>query len=293
MLSVNGAFGQRGDSALSAAIQAFPNHMPRVRKDNGLWFWLLIAFLILMAAPASAQSFPALTGRVVDAANIIPPAEEAALEAKLAALEENSTRQLVIATIPSLEGYPIDDYGYRLGRSWGIGQAKDKNGILLILASNEQAGSRGPRIEVGYGLEPIMTDALSRIIISTQMMPLLRGGDVPAAINAGADAIIQQLTLPPDQAIQRAKAATSEKKSGGGGAGSVLFWLFIFFFFILPTIRPLLFGRGKRGRRYGSAPVIIWGGGSDWSGGGGSSWGSGGFSGGGGSFGGGGASGDW
>ncbi len=283
-------------------MPTYSRHSERHRwVKHGGWLLLTIAFILLLfTIPAQAQTFPALSGRVVDAANIIPPADEAALDAKLAALEANSTRQLVIATIPSLEGYPIDDYGYRLGRSWGIGQAKDKNGILLLLAPNEPAGSRGPRIEVGYGLEPIMTDALSRIIISTQMMPRLRSGDVPGAVNAGADAIIQQLTLPPDEAAKIATAASVQKRDqGGGDFSSVIFWLFIFFFFILPIIKPILFGRGKRGRRHGSAPVIIWGGGSDW-GGGGSSWGGGGgfgdgggFSGGGGSFGGGGASGDW
>jgi uncharacterized protein len=255
--------------------------------------WLASLLILLAAwAPAHAQNFPALSGRVVDAANIIPDDQEALLDAKLKALEDNSTRQLVVATIPDLQGYDIADYGYRLGRAWGVGQKAENNGSLLIVAPNE----RKVRIEVGYGLEPILTDAFSSVVINTQIVPAFKSGDFPGGINAGVDALVTQLTLPPEEAAKYA-ASLESQSSGGDDAGAVLFWLFIFFFFILPVLWPLLFGRGKRGRRFGSGPVIIWGGGggSSWGSGGGSSWGGGGggFSGGGGSFGGGGASGGW
>jgi uncharacterized protein len=150
--------------------------------------------LLFAAAPAAAQTFPALTGRVVDAANIIPDADEAALTQKLEAVEKASSRQLVVATVPSLEGYPIEDYGYQLGRKWGIGQKGANNGIILLVAPND----RKVRIEVGYGLEPIMTDALSGDIISQQILPAFKSGDYPGGINAGADAIIAQLQAPPE-----------------------------------------------------------------------------------------------
>jgi uncharacterized protein len=255
--------------------------------------WLVAA---LWLQPASAQTFPALSGRVVDAANIIPDDQEAALSAKLEALETKSTRQLVVATVPDLQGYPIEDYGYKLGRAWAIGQKDANNGTILLVAPND----RKVRIEVGYGLEPILTDAFTSIVINTQIIPQFKAGDFPAGIMAGSDALIEQLGLPLEQAEARAQKMAAAQKSKGQSGGAVLFWLFIFFFFILPMIWPLFFGR-RGGRRFGGGPVIIWGGGNDWGGGsgggfgGGGGWGGGGggFGGGGGSFGGGGSSGSW
>lgn len=252
------------------------------------FFALLV---LVLALPAQAQTFPALSGRVVDAAGVIPDDQEPPLIAKLKELEDTTDRQMVVATVPSLEGYPIEDFGYRLGRHWGLGQKETDNGAILLVAPNE----RKVRIEVGYGLEPILTDALSSVIIQTQIIPQFKAGNLPAGIMAGTDAVIAQLKLPPEEAAKRAKTLAAKQASSKDDVdiGAVIFWLFIFFFFILPMLRAI-FG-GKRGRRHGSGPVIIWGGGSDW-GGGGSSWGGGGGSswgGGGGSFGGGGASGDW
>lgn len=257
----------------------------------------LFLFLALLAlAPAAqGQTFPKLTGRVVDAANLLDPAQESALDQKLATLETQSGRQLVVATIPDLQGYDIADYGYRLGRDWGIG-AKDKDdGALLIVAPND----RKLRIEVGYGLEGILTDALSSRIIRNAITPRFKAGDYAGGINAGVDEIGTLLTLPPEEAAARAKAAEQEAKSGDGEIPFVvIFWLVVILIIVLSSLRS-----GRRGRRYrgGGGPVILWGpgdsnwgGGSSW-GGGGSGWGGGGggFSGGGGSFGGGGASGDW
>jgi uncharacterized protein len=259
-------------------------------RANGFWRWLIAIFLMLCALPVHAQTFPVLTGRVVDAANIIPDGEEAALDAKLKALEDTTDRQLVVATIPSLAGYPIDDYGYRLGRAWGIGQKDTNNGALLIVAPSD----RKVRVEVGYGLEPILTDAWSSVLINTTIVPQFKAGNYPGGISAGVDAIVSQLQLPPEEAAKRAAQATKKvsRQSTGVSLGDVIFWLVIFFFFILPMLRSM-FG-SKRGRRYGSGPIIIWGGGDSWGGGGGwSDGGGGGFSGGGGDFGGGGASGDW
>lgn len=271
--------------------------MPPAKMLRARTFWSVILALMLVWLPvaAHAQTFPALAGkRVVDAANIIPDDQEPVLEAKLKALEETTDRQMVVATVPDLQGYPIEDYGYRLGRALGLGQKEADNGAILLVAPAE----RKVRIEIGYGLEPILTDALSSVIINTQILPQFKGGNMPAGIMAGTDAMLQQLKLPPDQAAARAKQIGAQRaaKANEVDVGAIIFWLFIFFFFILPILRGL-FG-GKRGKRHGSAPVIIWGGGSGW-GGGGSSFGSGGgsdwggFSGGGGSFGGGGASGDW
>jgi uncharacterized protein len=259
---------------------------------------LAALLLLLWAGLASAQSFPPLTGRVVDAANVLSPQQEAELARKSAALEAETGRQFVVVTIPDLEGYDIADYGYRLGRAWGIGERGKDTGILLIVAP----ANRRVRIEVGYGLEPIMTDALARRIIEQQFRPRARAGDLPGGVAAAADAIIAQLQLSPEEAEARARAAVEED------APSVIP---IVIFFILLMLFLLLVARSaSRGARTGgmagtSGPIIIWGPpagggwssgrgrGSGWGGGWGGGFGGGGFSGGGGGFGGGGASGGW
>ncbi len=265
---------------------------------------LLVLAALFAAGPSFAQTFPELSGRVVDAAELLSPQQEAELTQKLAALEQASSRQLVVATISDLEGYPVEDYGYRLGRHWGIGQSEANNGTILLVAPND----RKVRIEVGYGLEPIVTDAISHQIIQETILPRFRDNDMAGGIVAGADALIAQLGAPPEVAEQRALAAAeaqrSEENQSGPGERFVglLFWVIILFFVIVPMV-----WRGRRGRRYGrrrgawGGPVVIWGGGSGsgWGssgggwGSGGSGGGFGGFSGGGGSFGGGGASGSW
>lgn len=265
---------------------------------------LCLALLALLsAAPAAwAQDFPKLTGRVVDQADLLPPADEAALTAKLEALEKQTDRQLVVATVTDLQGRDISDYAVNLFRTWGIGQKDVNNGVLFLIAPKE----RKMRIEVGYGLEPVLTDALSGRIIREQVTPLFKAGDFVGGINAGSDAIIRQVSLPPEEARARAVAADQPGKSNGAGFFFLIFWLIVFFLVILPFLR----GRGRRGKRYRKhrgpwgAPVIIWGGGDwgsarssggGWSGGGFGSggFGGGGFSGGGGLSGGGGASGGW
>lgn len=269
----------------------------------------LVILLALLLSPqlAAAQNFPALSGRVVDAANLLNPAQKQQLEALSVDVQNVAQRQFVVATIPDLQGYPIEDYGYKLGRAWGIGQKEANNGIILIIAPTEHK----VRIEVGYGLEPIMTDALSQSIIDDQILPKFRSGDMPGGILAGAQAIAEQMKAPPEAAEARVKAAAAApqraRSSGASSDGFVaIFWLVILLFIVLPIIARRAGGKRYRG---GRGPVVIWGpgmgggwgsggsswgSGSGWSSGGGSDWGGGGgFSGGGGSFGGGGASGSW
>jgi uncharacterized protein len=261
--------------------------------------WLVLALLWWAGIGAvAAQDFPPLSGRIVDAANIISPAVEAELSASLAALETQSQRQLVVATVPDLGGNDVADYGYRLGRHWGIGDETRNDGVILLIAPNE----RRMHIAVGYGLEPVLTDALSATIIRNEITPAFRNGDFDGGIRAGVAAIIRQLQLPPDEAAAVAAAASQESAEPKVDWAPIIFWLIIFvIFFILPMIRAAR--SGKRYRSSGSGPIIIWGGG-DWGGGGssgggfgggfgGGGFGGGGFSGGGGSFGGGGASGGW
>jgi uncharacterized protein len=251
----------------------------------------------------------------VDSANLLDPAQEAAITAKLEALEQGSTRQLVVATVPDLQGYPIEDYGYRLGRAWGIGQKGQNNGAILLVAPTE----RKVRIEVGYGLEPYLTDALSAVIVREQLLPRFRADDYPGGISAGVDAIIAQLQLPENQAQARQdqilaenRAQQGQRRSSGGGLPiGLIFWVMVAAFVLLSMRR----GRKRRGmfgsrryRRDSNWPIWLWvasevaqsasrgSGGGIFGGGGGGGWGGGGgggFSGGGGSFGGGGASGSW
>ena len=198
--------------------------------------FLIFAFI---ASPLAAQDFPERgTAPVVDAANIIDATIEAELTTKLDEFEATNQRQFVVATIPDLQGYDISDYGYRLGRHWGIGDAERNDGVLLIVAPNE----RRVRIEVGYGLEGYLTDALSSLIIQNQILPRFRDGDFPGGINAGTDAIIQQLQLPEDQARQRTQAASQTRERDSGFPVGALFWFAIFFFFF---ILPMLRGRGR------------------------------------------------
>ena len=268
--------------------------------------FLLVATVLLAAHPAAAQTFPTLTGRVVDQADIIPPAEEASLTAQLEQLETATGHQLVVATVRDLEGRDIADYGYRLGRDWQIGDKEKDDGVIFLIAPSE----RRLTIAVGYGLEPVLTDALSGRIIRDDVTPRFKQNDYPGGIQAGVDAIARQIQLPPEEAQARAAAAAAEERDreDDGNIGGLIFIIvIIFIFFIQPNLWRLG-GRGKKHRRnrpWGVPPVIIWGddhwgggGGSSWGGGGswggGSSWGGGGgFSGGGGSFGGGGASGGW
>jgi len=184
--------------------------------------------------------------------------------------------------LSSLQGYEISDYGYQLGRAWGIGQKGLNNGILFIVAPNEHK----TRIEVGYGLEPIVTDAFSSVVIQTQVLPKFRGGDFNGGVEAGVDALIQQLSLDTSEAERRAAVAEQQLRhqDNGSGGGLVGFLVILFIFIAISRIfggwalLPFLFmGGGRGGGGYGGG----------WSGGGG------GFGGGGGSFGGGGSSGSW
>lgn len=245
-----------------------------------------IAMFALLATGFAAPSFPALSGRVVDQANVLSPEAEAQLTQRLAALEASTGRQVVVVTLASLQGYEIEDYGYQLGRAWGIGRAREDDGTLLIVAPNE----RRVRIEVGYGLEPVLTDALSSTILNRRVLPRFRAGDIEGGVVAGADAIIEQLALPAGEAEARAAEAG---RDGSAGLGLAQIILLVVGLLILSSL--LGGARRRRGRWLGGGPLIIIPGGFSGRGGGfgRGGLGGGGFGGGGGSFGGGGASGRW
>jgi uncharacterized protein len=225
---------------------------------------------------AVAQTFPALTGRVVDAADIIPPDAERELADLLELHEQKTTNQVVVATVPSLDGQAIEEYGVALGRAWGIGQKDKDNGVILLVAPNE----REVRYEVGYGLEGELTDAITKVIIEGSILPRFKAGDFPGGIRRGVEDVIAVLEGDAAAFAERAKQRVSEEDTLSSAISVLVFILFMFIFLSI-------FGRGRRRRGWG--PMVIGGlGGSSFGGGG-----SGGFSGGGGSFGGGGASGRW
>ena len=251
---------------------------------------VLALALGLGLAPAVAQpAFPELTGRVVDDANLLTYPEEVAITANLKALEDKTSDQVVVVTLPSLQGYTIEDFGYQLGRHWGIGTARFDNGVILLVAPNE----RKVRIEVGRGLEGTLTDALSRIIIENAILPRFREGDFAAGIKDGVRDIVLVLTGDAAEVELRGKARQDADNPTLDWILVILWlaiWLWIFYSIWRSVRYAKATGRGSQG------PILVpgpgWsGGGGGWSSGGGSS--GGGFSGGGGSFGGGGASGRW
>jgi uncharacterized protein len=152
--------------------------------------WISLTCAVMAQAPAATSlTFPALTGRVVDEAGLLSAEDRATLAASLAGLEARTTDQLVVVTLKSLQGTTIEDYGYQLGRRWGIGQKDKDSGVLLIVAAAE----RRVRIEVGYGLEGTLTDAATRLIIENSILPAFKAGDFPGGIKGGASQIIQVL----------------------------------------------------------------------------------------------------
>jgi uncharacterized protein len=239
--------------------------------------------LLAVLSAALAINFPTLTGRVVDQANIIPADSRRAIETKLADLETKSGIQLVVATVASLEGQEIEPYANQLFRAWKLGEKTKNNGVLLLIAPNE----RRVRIEVGYGLEGTLTDALSQVIITNAITPRFKTGDYAGGITRGVDDIITVLTTDasewqkrPSLRLDRA-AAPAHSNWFAIVAIIVVLGLMI----VSPGFRWFILGMLMSGRSSGGGGF---GGGGF---GGGSS--GGGFSGGGGSSGGGGASGRW
>lgn len=265
-----------------------------VRRAGPLAVLLLALAFCLSASGLSAPSawardpdYPALTGRVTDDAGILSDVTKQTITGWLAGFERDTGRQVVVATVKSLQDQPIEDYAVGLFRHWGLGE-KDKNtGALLLVAPNE----RKVRIEVGYGLEPVLTDALSSLIINQRIIPAFKEGRLEEGVVDGTQAIVQQLSLPDDEA-RAAVAKAQESPQGEGGVGFGTIVVIFIIFWLLSGV----FGGRRRGSLWWLPLILGSGGGGGgrggWSGGGGG-FGGGGFSGGGGSGGGGGASGSW
>jgi uncharacterized protein len=244
---------------------------------------LLILLILASPALASEPKFPPLTGRVVDDAGVLDSRTVGELTLMLADHEHDTGQQVVVVTLGSLQGYTIEDYGYQLGRHWGIGQKGVNNGALLIVAPKEHK----VRIEVGYGLEGTLTDAISSTIIQNYILPSFKRGDYSAGIVAGTTSILQALS---GNTISAPPPPPQPLTFWQGPWEIVVLWGLLFFgawgYFLALWFR----------HRNDPHSWTTYGG-DGWSGGsfGGSSGGGGGggFSGGGGSFGGGGASGSW
>ena len=264
----------------------------------------------ILSAPSQVQSArPAakgyIAGPVYDGADILSPATEAALDKRLRDYNRETGRAIIVATVPTINGQPIEPYATGLFAEWGIGGAKRDQGLLLLIAKED----RKLRIEVGYGLHPYFGGIMAGRVINDVITPRFKAGDFDGGVTSGVDAIIEHLARSPADAAavaEAAEAAAAQESSEGGFPIGGLFWIaFLFFFFILPALRG-----GKR-RRYRSgvsgavSDIILWEAGkaiarglSDSDGGG---WGGGGGGGGGGGFGGfgggmsggGGASGGW
>ncbi|MGK0498527.1 MAG: hypothetical protein ACJAYG_000158 [Oceanicoccus sp.] len=238
---------------------------------------LLLCSVSLLAQ--TAPTMPKLTGAVVDGGAYFERGVAQQLSQQLAAHEKATGNQLVIVTLADLQGYSIEEFGYQLGRTWGIGQKGQNNGVLLIVAKAE----RKVRIEVGYGLEGELTDAISANIINSIILPSFKQRQFQRGIAKGAGAIIQALG---------GEYVMAERKSRGGNRSKGYLGSMLLLFFIGPLLgfgsSGRRYGRGRHGRRSGGFY-----GGAGGLGGSGGGFGGGGFSGGGGGFGGGGASGGW
>ena len=235
-----------------------------------LALWLLACVGVAQAA----LTFPALSGRVVDSAQMLDPAVREQLTQQLQALEQTSGDQIVVVTVPDLQGVPIEDYGYQLGRQWGIGQKGKDNGALLIVSRDD----RQLRIEVGYGLEGVLTDAQSWVIINQVILPKFKAGNFSQGISDGVAAMIQVVGGEPLAVPAHVADANFAMDNPGFSIG--LFILLI----------GVLWLCNRMGLPVGAILQAILNSSGRGGGGGG---GGGGFRGGGGGFGGGGASGSW
>lgn len=274
-----------------------------------LWLCAVLASLSLAMSGTSAMAElpPRPDGPVLDAAGIIPDADEAALDAKLRAYNKDTGRAIIVATVSSLDDQPVDAYAQQLAETWDIGGAESEQGVLFLVAPTE----RKIRIHTARGVQERLPDVLAGRIIRDTITPRFKARDMAGGITAGVDAIIAQLNRDPAEAkavAEAAAAAAKQRRSGNEEAsvGAVIFWIVLILFLIM------LFGRGRRRqglRRHSDAGIVMWeagnlaaniaaniainaalgGRGGDSGGFGGF----GGFGGGGGGFDGGGASGDW
>jgi uncharacterized protein len=222
------------------------------------------ALVFLCAAVSAAfdsaqakQTLPKPAGRITDLANVIDAGTESELDRRLDQLEQTTSHEVAVVTVPSLDGAPVEDYAVRLFKEWGIGQAKQDNGVLVLVAPTE----REMRIEVGYGLEGILPDGLAGEIIRDNFIPRFRNNDYNGGIRDGvlrvADIVEKQQVLTPEE------LARFNQTSSGGDFPE---WAIIPFFGIFVTIGFGMMGIGLRtktgfpllfGGAFGGMPMLM------------------------------------
>ena len=243
------------------------------RHSPALYIMALALLMVNVEVGAEQTPFPKLTGRVVDQAGILSESVEGQLSAAFKRHETQTSNQVVVATINDLGSKTIAQYGYMLGRHWGIGQEGKNNGLILLISKHD----RELRIEVGYGLEGLMTDALATSIVHHTIVPFFKRGDFEGGVIAGSNQILEVLS---GKKVQLPRVSSRKPEQN-----SLLMGLMIFIFLLLYLGLPLLrIHYGYSGSYYHGGSL-----------GGGDAFDSfsGGFSGGGGGFGGGGGGGSW
>ena len=234
----------------------------------------LALLMVNVEVGAEQTPFPKLTGRVVDQAGILSESVEGQLSAAFKRHETQTSNQVVVATINDLGSKTIAQYGYMLGRHWGIGQEGKNNGLILLISKHD----RELRIEVGYGLEGLMTDALATSIVHHTIAPFFKRGDFDGGVIAGSNQILEVLS---GKKVQLPRVSSRKPEQNPLLMGLMIF-IFLLVFWGLPTFLRIRYGYGGSyypGGSLGGVDAF-----DSFSGG---------FSGGGGGFGGGGGGGSW
>jgi len=212
-----------------------------MRRRNHCRRLATLAVLVLTigaaVGPASAQgtvTLPSPVGRVNDFANVLDPSVEATLDARLKAVEDRTTAQIAVATVPSLQGLTVEEYAERLFRTWGIGQAKVDNGVLVLVAPTD----REMRIEVGYGLEGVLPDGLAGAIIRETFIPRFREDDYAGGIVAGVSRVAE--------IVERNHVLTDDERAALDAPDEDLppRWLMVPFFGIFIGVGAFMTGLG-------------------------------------------------
>jgi uncharacterized protein len=228
----------------------------RLQKHSAL---LLAPFLVaILSVTASAQTFPKPTGRVNDFANVIDASTEAEIDRQLDLLEQNTTSEIAVATVKSLDDMSVEEYGNRLFKAWGVGQGKQDNGVLVLVAPSE----RKMRIEVGYGLEGVLPDGLAGQVIRDDFTPSFKNGDYSGGIRTGVTHLVQ--IVEKHQVLTPAEIAKLQQ-SRSSEANAPL-WIVLPFFSVFVTIGFVMLGAGVRtktgfgllfGSLFGGMPLLM------------------------------------
>jgi uncharacterized protein len=219
-------------------------------------FTSFVSCLVLLSAAAAAQTFPKPAGRVTDLANVIDANVEAEIDGRLAQLERETSSEIAVATVPSLDGISVEEYANRLFKEWGVGQAKQDNGVLVLVAPNE----REIRIEVGYGLEGVLPDGLAGQIIREDFIPRFRENDYSGGIRNGVSRVVE--------VVQKHQVLTPEElaKFNEDSSADTPAWIIIPFMGLFVAIGFLMMGVGLRtrtgfpllfGSLFGGMPLLM------------------------------------